>query len=227
MKSFTLEIVEGRPLMCDGDEVVMIYTGWPTTLQARREMSFLGRRINCFSTMAGVTLPKMSELLGKEITALLGMDILSSCDLFLDYHSLEAIFSREPMDFEGQSVGMRHFMGMPIIDVIVGGKLRSVYVDTGSNLSFLSQDIMNIELEDQLSQDFFPEVGIFKTKTLKLETKIGSEKIEITYGVLPIHLNRAMSAVGVDGIIGYDFFSNHKVLISPSRGELRFKPVDS
>ena len=28
MKSFTLEIVEGRPLMCDGDEVVMIYTGW-------------------------------------------------------------------------------------------------------------------------------------------------------------------------------------------------------
>ena len=56
MKSFTIELVEGRPILKSDQEVIFLNTGWPTTLQNNREITLLGRHFNCFTTMAGVTL---------------------------------------------------------------------------------------------------------------------------------------------------------------------------
>ena len=76
MKSFTIELVGGRPILKSDQEVIFLNTGWPTTLQNNREITLLGRHFNCFTTMAGVTLPKLQELLGIDITPLLGMDVM-------------------------------------------------------------------------------------------------------------------------------------------------------
>jgi hypothetical protein len=222
MKQFQLQILKGHPIIDDGDNRILIDTGAPSSIHASDRLNFCSESFGCSTSYIGLTVSKISDMLGTEITTLLGADILSEYKILLDYKNKAIGFSRQEIYIDGTQVDISNFMGIPIIKLTVDNQELKFFLDTGAKLSYLS-DSLTINYESVgTDEDFYPGVGKFQTECFEIPTVFGDKEFVVKYGNLPTLLQMTLMLAETDGIIGFDFFNNFKVVLDLKKNRLTY-----
>ncbi|WP_155800990.1 hypothetical protein [Pontibacter sp. BAB1700] len=155
-----------------------------------------------------------------EITTLLGADILSKYKLLLDYRNTQVSFSKQLIDLGGGVAPISSFMGIPIINLTVAERTVKCFLDTGAKLSYLSKELTQNYESVGAEADFYPGVGKFTTDCYSVSTTYGGNTFDARFGNLPDLPQMTFMLAGTNGIIGYDFFDNFKVMLDLQKGEI-------
>ena len=222
MKAFELNLFEGHPIIEDGDNIILIDTGAPSTIHSSDELNFCSGRHRCSHSYMGVTVSKLSEMLGTEITTLLGADILRQYRVMFDYNKKRVEFSEQDIPFEGSEVKISNFMGIPVIELSIKNQYLKFFLDTGAKLSYLSDSITSGYESICTEEDFYPGAGKFETSCFEIPTRFERNEFKVKYGNLPSILQMTFMLGGTNGIIGYDFFNNFKVLLDLNNESLKY-----
>ncbi len=222
MKQFQIQLYNGHPIINDGEIRILIDTGAPSTIHSSDSLNFCSDSFRCSTNYMGLTVSKISDMLGTEITTLLGADILLDYKILLDYPNQVIEFSKQEIDIEGTQVGISTFMGIPIIKMTVDNQELKFFLDTGAKLSYLS-DSLTINFESiGTDEDFYPGVGKFQTECFEIPTVFENTEFVVKYGNLPTLLQMTLMLGGTDGIIGFDFFNNFKVVLDLKNNRLKY-----
>lgn len=138
MKQFQIQLYKGHPIINDGENRILIDTGAPSTIHSSDSLNFCSDSFGCSTNYMGLTVSKISDMLGTDITTLLGADILSDYRILLDYQNQVIEFSKQEIDIDGTQVDISNFMGIPIIKMTVDNQELKFFLDTGAKLSYLS-----------------------------------------------------------------------------------------
>lgn len=222
MSKFKIDIFKGHPIINDGENIILIDTGSPSTIHTSSNINFCSETYNCSTNFMGLTVSKISEMLGRQITTLLGADILSRYKTLFDYTNKVVEFHKQEIKFEGQEVGISSFMGIPIIEMLIGGQQLKFFLDTGAKLSYLSDSITSNYNSIGTDEDFYPGVGNFQTQCFEIPTTLGDKVFIVRYGNLPTILQMTLMLSGVDGIIGFDFFNNFIILLDLKNNKIKY-----
>lgn len=141
MKSFKLTLFNGHPIIQDEDNIILIDTGAPSTIHKSNNLSFLSLNYECEINYMGLTVNRISEMLGMEITTLLGSDILKNYIISFDYKNEIVQFSEEDFTDDGNEISLSSFMGIPIIELDINNQNLKFFLDTGAKLSYLSNSL--------------------------------------------------------------------------------------
>ncbi len=158
-----------------------------------------------------MTVSKISELLGTEITTLTGADVSSNFMIHFDYKNEMLEFDKEMINLDGNEINISNFMGIPIIDLKIDGTTLKFFLDSGAKLSYLSDNITGNYKSIGTEEDFYPGVSNFETPCYEIPTRFGEYDFTVKYGNLPTLLQMTLMFGGADGIIGFDFFDNFNI----------------
>lgn len=222
MKQFQTQIFKGHPIINDGENIILIDTGAPSTIHASDSLNFCSESFGCTTNYMGLTVSKISDMLGTEITTLLGADILSDYKILLDYKNQVIEFSKQEIEIDGTQADISNFMGIPIIKMTVDNRELKFFLDTGAKLSYLSDNLARNYESIGTDEDFYPGVGKFQTECFEVSTSFGNKNFIVKYGNLPTLLQTTLLLGGADGIIGYDFFNNFKVVLDLKNNKLKY-----
>ena len=222
MNQFQIQLYKGHPIINDGENRILIDTGAPSTIHSSDILNFCSDIFGCSTNYMGLTVSKISDMLGTEITTLLGADILLEYKIFLDYRNQVIEFSKQEIDIDGTQVGISNFMGIPIIKMTVDNQELKFFLDTGAKLSYLSDSLTSSFESLGTDEDFYPGVGKFQTECFEIPTVFGDTEFVVKYGNLPTLLQMTLMLGGTDGIIGFDFFNNFKVLLDLKNNRLKY-----
>jgi hypothetical protein len=222
MKQFRITLFKGHPIINDGENIILIDTGAPSTIHASSVLTFFSENYNCSTNYMGLTVSKISEMLETEITTLLGADILSDYKILFDYKNEIIEFNKEEIALNGNEIGISNFMGIPIIELSIDNQTLKFFLDTGARLSYLSHSITSHYVGLGKDEDFYPGVGKFETECFDIKTSFGDNNFIVKYGNLPALLQMTLMLGGTDGIIGFDFFNNFKVVLDLKNNRLKY-----
>lgn len=222
MKQFQIQLFKGHPIINDGENRILIDTGAPSTIHASDILNFCSESFRCSTNYLGLTVSKISDMLGAEITTLLGADILSDYKILLDYQNQLIEFSKQEIDIKGTQVDISNFMGIPIIKMTVDNQELKFFLDTGAKLSYLSDSLTSNYESVGTEEDFYPGVGKFQTECFEIPSVFGDNEFVVKYGNLPTLLQMTLMLGGTDGIIGFDFFNNFKVVLDLKNNRLKY-----
>ena len=222
MKQFQMEIFKGHPIIIEGEHRILIDTGAPSTIHQSSEIQFCGDDYDCTVNYMGLKISNISELLGMEITTLLGADILSEYKILFDYTNKAVTFSKENLNFVGKTLDITVFMGIPILQMSVNNQELKFFLDTGARLSFLSSDITRDYKCVGTEEDFYPGVGPFQTECFEVPTVFDGQLHLFKFGNLPDLLQMTLMLGGTHGIVGYDFFNQYQVLLDIRNRKLTY-----
>jgi hypothetical protein len=222
MKQFQVQLYKGHPIINDGEKRILIDTGAPSTIHTSDSLNFCSQSFGCSTNYMGLTVSKISDMLGTEITTLLGADILSDYKILLDYQNQVIEFSKKEIDIDETQVDISNFMGIPIIKMTVDNQELKFFLDTGAKLSYLSDSLTSNYESVGTDEDFYPGVGKFQTECYEIPTVFGNTQFVVKYGNLPTLLQMTLMLGGTDGIIGFDFFNNFKVVLDLKNNRLKY-----
>ena len=223
MNNFKIDFYKGHPIIKSGENVILIDTGASATIHVSDKLHFCSETFNTASSYMGLTVRKISEMLGAETTTLLGTDIISKYKLLIDYKNESAVFGKTDVGATGKATTVSSFMGIPIISLEIDGVGLKFFLDTGAGLSYLSRDYTEKYESVGTDEDFYPGAGKFRTNRYEIVTKFDDHEFIVGYGNLPPLLQLTLRLSGTDGIIGYDFFNNFKVLLDIENKTLRYE----
>jgi hypothetical protein len=227
MKEFKITLFKGHPIIKDGENILLIDTGAPYTIHTSSNLIFCSDNYNCTTNYMGLTVSKISEMLGTEITTLLGADILSDYKLLFDYKNEIMEFNKVEIALDGYEIGISNFMGLPIIELSIDNQKLKFFLDTGAKLSYLSDSITSHYKSVGTDEDFYPGVGKFETECFNIATSFRDSNFIVKYGNLPTLLQMTLMLGGTTGIIGFDFFNNFKVVLDLKNNKLKYAyPTD-
>jgi len=222
MKQFQIKLFKGHPIINDGENRILIDTGAPSTIHTSDTLNFCSQSFGCSTNYMGLTVSKISDMLGTEITTLLGADVLSDYKILLDYQNQVIEFSKQEIDIDGTQMDISNFMGIPIIKMTIDNQELKFFLDTGAKLSYLTDSLTSNYESVGTDEDFYPGVGIFQTECFKIPTVFGDKEFIVKYGNLPSLLQMTLMLGGTDGIIGFDFFNNFKVVLDLKNNRLKY-----
>jgi hypothetical protein len=222
MTYFPLLIHEGHPYIELAELTIFVDTGAPATVHHQPSLTFCGEKYPCITNFMGLTTEKLSEMLGRPITTLLGADILSRYVVFFDYPNGKIGFGSRIPDSECAVVPLRYFMGIPLIRLDIAEQQLNLFLDTGAKLSYLRRSHTASLVPTGHAEDFYPTTGQFSTPTFEIPTTFEGKPLETTYGNLPDMLELTLTLSGTDGIIGHDFFRRYRVWLDGLEGRLGY-----
>ncbi len=222
MNSFKLTIFKGHSIIKSGENIILIDTGAPSTIHTSNSLTFCSETYSSSTNYMGLTVLEISELLGTKITTLLGTDILSEYKILFDYKNEIIEFNKQEIVFEGTEIEISIFLGIPIIELSIDHHQLRFFLDTGAKLSYLSDSITNKYKSIGTTEDFYPGFGNFETECFEIPTSCGDKNFIVKYGKLPTLLQRTLELGKTDGIIGFDFFNNFKVVLDLKNKKLKY-----
>jgi hypothetical protein len=219
MKTFSLTLFDGHPIIEDSSNIILLDTGAPTTIHIADRIEFMGDMHKATTDYMGLTTDSLSELLGTRISTLLAADIIGRYKVLFDYTGRSVTFGENDFEFHGETIHVRNVMGIPIVELSTPSGTAKCFLDSGAKLSYLDETFTGNLVSEGTEEDFYPGVGKFETKTYKIPTKIGQEQFTARYGNLPMLLQMSLALTGAAGVIGFDLFNNFSVMLD-IRGNL-------
>ncbi|KXK02979.1 MAG: hypothetical protein OZ913_05030 [Ignavibacteriaceae bacterium] len=223
MTTFQINLYKGHPIIKDGENTMLIDTGAPSTIHVANNLFFCSDNFSCVTNYMGLTVQKISEMLGTEITTLIGADILSNFKILFDYKNEVVAFSKDETNSPMNETTISSFMGIPIIELTVDNQKLKFFLDTGAKLSYLDSKITSQHTSIGTDEDFYPGVGKFETECYEILTSFGNKEFNVKYGNLPSLLQMTLMLGGTNGIIGFDFFNNFKVCLDIKNGKIKYE----
>ncbi|MFA5713494.1 MAG: hypothetical protein WC960_04880 [Bacteroidales bacterium] len=223
MTTFELELFQGHAIIKEGGNIMLIDTGAPSTIHINNNLIFCGESHSCSTNYLGLTIEGLSELLGMEVTTLIGCDILSAYGVLFDYRNKAVTFYKEGMDSLSNEIELGSFMGVPTIGLGVEGQKLNFFLDTGAKLSYLDNKHTSQHPSIGREEDFHPSLGKFETECYQLTTLIGDKEFSVKYGNLPSLLQMRLTLSSIDGIIGSDLFNSFKIYLDIKNRKLGYE----
>lgn len=231
--TYPIIFFRGHALLPLGPYLMLIATGSPMTFHRESSLELAGRLFSVGDgwKQLGIGIDCLSDMLEHPITTLLGMDILSQFEMVIDYPNATISLYADDLPSDSFPFGdvcchplqLRH--QVPVVAMEVAGRLVPAFLDTGSAYSYVPEALTMGQEAVGEAEDFYPLYGCFSTLLYDLPTHLGNTAFRATYGNLPSMLAPMMPLMGANSILGYDFFRQHKVWLSPSRGGLYFQRV--
>lgn len=236
MDLFNLELFDGHAIFQYENDIILVDTGSPISLRDQPAFSFLGETFNCSRSYGPASVSSISQQIGKEITMLMGNDILKKFGVMLDYRKKQIGFDSEPMlsyyaDL-GDSDDCREipleFDGLVKVKVGVHGQSCKMYLDTGARIGYVATRITGTMAPIRNTTDHHPTMGVFETPVFSLDTSLDPDiNFSSEYGHLPAQLENAFLRGELAGILGYDFFNQYQVWLYLSQNALKACPFEN
>ena len=222
IKTFSIELISGVPIIRDNQHVILLDTGTPQTIHNSTELNFLDQNFRVNTYYGQITSQTISENMGQPITTLLGMDILKDYKIVFDYEKLEiSLLTADEKDFEGEVIPLSSHLGIPVIQVAPVDQFIPMFLDSGAHLSYVKSIHTQYHKNFGETEDFHPTIGKFTTTKFLSCSRIGEHYIDVYYGNLPAQLAVYVSLInGDNGILGYDFFAKFKMCLDMKNNKL-------
>ena len=222
IKTFSIELISGVPIIRDNDHVILLDTGTPQTIHNSTELNFLDQNFRVNTNYGQITSQTISDNMGTPITTLLGMDILKDYKIVFDYENLEiSLLASDEEDFEGEEIPLTSHLGIPVIQVAPVDQYIPMFLDSGAHLSYVKSIHTQYHKNCGETEDFHPTIGKFTTTKFLSSSRIGQHYIDVYYGNLPPKLSIYLSLLnGDNGILGYDFFAKFKLCLDMKNNKL-------
>jgi hypothetical protein len=217
-----MTLVGNLPFIITEDHCLLIDTGSPISISNVGYIKIEGRHRFLHHRTSMDEEYKVYGLTGGEKDGLLGMDILKSHSLMLDYGSRQALF--DPPD-PGKPVLTTAIDMQKVIPRIAGdlhGEEHMFIVDTGSGLSFLRGEHTGDRPQWGWENVCHPVYGRFGTPWYRFGLTVSGTNISLRFAQLPAYLEEPLVVAEAAGVIGHEFLSLSKVLLDFKGGKLAF-----
>lgn len=200
-----IEWINGHVLIDDEGVRVLVDTGSPRSVGLLERWAFQGAPVPLVATSQGVTAEAMSQHLGSRVDVLLGMDFLGkrTFQINLPGRAFDILGASETLP-PGRMAPLKLVSGLPTIDAVVGGTPIRMLFDTGSKLSYLTDQLISNHTTVGRVRDFHPITGPFQSDLRLVSTTMGKAKVTLRCGTLPAMLEAGFRARGIGGIVGND-----------------------
>lgn len=177
-----------------GGKRCLIDTGCPYTL-SEGEIEFGGAKFKGADPAElemveekGWNLPNIRKLLGLDIDALVGTDVLSTNRFYVDPFEKKLVVGKllrgRVENIEGK------FQGTPVLPSKVNGDPTLMLLDTGANVNFISRRYSEEWPIVGIHEDFYPTLGTFKTSLRRATFKMfGFQFGSVKFADLPEELD--------------------------------------
>ena len=214
----TISIWKKYILLINLEGCVIIDTGPPMSFHRSGVITFAGTEHICTRTLPGIDTTTLSNELDQHVVGLIGMDIMSKYgSIIFDYPNCQLLIGYDIDETTQTLLPSGNIMGASYIDLTIEGKNAQLFMDTGAPTSYISSSFTNGHEELETTHDYHPFYGEFISKTYELTIKVNGQSEKIIFGNLPSILQMPISMTGADGVIGYDFFNNHRLLYKQSK----------
>lgn len=210
---FDIQIFDKHLIIENQNNIILVDTGSPVTLHDAPLLNFCERDFPSASKNQLTSIDEISSLLGKKITTLLGIDVLSKFNCIFDYRKAKLTLSEDKIPFEGESIRFTQISGIPVLEFHVFDQKSRFFLDTGAKISYLNSDLTKHLLSKSTQSDFYPGIGPFETPCFEIITQFGQHRFNVLYGNLPKMMESMLESNQINGIIGFDFFNNFRVMI--------------
>jgi len=223
MRTFELTLFEGHPIIHDGRNIILIDTGCQNTIHTANQLDFMDCNYNVTTNYGGTTIPGFCDLIGTQITTLIGADIIKDFIIIFDYQNGSVSFSTDPVnDFGGNIVNFTTAMTVPIIEIVVNNQKARCLLDTGAKFSYINESYVLNRESDGTGSDFFIGLGRYERPYFSMESNYCENILNIKYLTPPHQVQAVLSSLRVDGILGYDFMINFKILLNLAGNSLSY-----
>ncbi|MHC1740615.1 MAG: VWA domain-containing protein [Anaerolineaceae bacterium] len=213
-RDYVLRMVNGHLFTEIEGQSIMIDSGIPISLGKTSEIYFLNTIHPLLSDYMGVSIDRFEKMVGSRIDVLMGMDILKNYSITLALAQHRLLISSGLSLSSRERIPMTSFMGVPIINIAIDGKVHEVFIDTGTKLSYIKEEIALQYPSIGKERDFYPGIGEFETKVYEIPFQLGIQKFNLKCGVLPAALEATVFVTGKSGIIGSELFEKFMVSLA-------------
>lgn len=211
MQRLELVLTSGHLLVTSSDGRWLLDTGSPASFGNQPLITLDGKAFPVASEYFGLNAASLSNLVGEQVSGLIGTDILGELDLEIDLPSGSLNVSLDSIDLAGTEVELDDFMGVSILSVQSDEGEHRMFFDTGAQISYFQHDsVQRFKTAGEL-QDFFPGMGEFRTQTHLVPFRIGPLSFEFRCGQLPDLLGLTLAMASVEGIVGNAICVGRKV----------------
>ena len=213
MKTFDIIYFKGHILFDNGDGLVLVDTGSPTSFHESGVLKLGDETLTVPTSFMGVNTSYISRHVGMEVKGLLGMDYIGMHDTLVDLPGGKVVFDSSRIGFKRVP---SFFAGCAGIVINVNGRDARMYLDTGAPTSYISRRFTEGETPCERKKDFSPfsPTDIFETDIYYLETTFADETFRMEAGTLPPEMGMMLTAFGVDGVAGLEIFKRMPVLFA-------------
>lgn len=196
--------VEGRSYLLD--------SGAPFSV-ADEPINIAGAIYPVESCYMGIEPSHLSETIGVPVDGMIGADIIR--EYTLGIYAAERIVQFHYQPTSGDIVlPVQEFCNLPIISVMVNGRVRRMFFDTGAPTSLLLPEaLVGVEPFGR-NEDFYPLLGNFLTDMYSLDVVLGGLKCNFRFGKLPEELRPTLEAGNVQGMIGTELLKHFGMTLS-------------
>lgn len=223
MNTYDYELVNGHIIVVDRDERYLLDTGAPASISSVSPLELAGLSTPAVDQYLGITLDSLSKNVGSTLDGMIGVDILNQFDVLIDPVASKITFSTDTINLDAEPVSIENFLGIPIIVASIDEKPIKLFLDTGAKISYLSTGITDSLEPSGMVEDFYPDYGTFSTSTYQLNLKVGNEIFNLCFGNLPELLEMTLLSANVQGILGTEVLTTHKMLYAPRKSQICFQ----
>jgi hypothetical protein len=217
---YPLELQRDHLLLRLPEGCWIVDTGSPQSFGDHRTVNLVRKTFEVSPDLMGLNAKTLSELSGICVQGLIGTDILNEFDILFDVQAGEVTFSDLPLNTEGKSFPIEFVMGVPTASIQIQSREVAMVFDTGAAFSYWQAPELDSFSEKEIRKDYFPGIGEFEVKTFHVPITLGDLEFQLECGRLPEMLGLTLSLIGVDGILGNEFFRELKLGYLPRRKQI-------
>ena len=163
----------------------LIDTGAPTSFGSESSITIEKTDFEIQSDYMGMDINQIEDAVGVDMVGLLGTDVLDNFDILLDVPSNTVTISSGEIKHSGTSLNLNEFMGIPIVTALIGESEFQMFLDTGAEISYLQDEILETFPKSGPVEDFYPGFGPFETETYSVEVTLDNVQFSLRCGTLP------------------------------------------
>ncbi|GEM_PF-379380 len=228
-EEFRMDIISGHLVIHVDRFLDVLDTGSPVSIGNIHKFLFMGEMFRLHEEYLGVDTHTVSQQVGKQIDAMLGMDILHNYTVTIHYTGRRVYFSKNGSFLvNGERMEMKDVMGIPFIQVPVNGATQKMLLDTGSPLNYLTSGATRGLQQVDTAKDTYPGIGEFVTPIYEMPVSIAGVTVPLRFGNLPSLLESSLMVSGTQGILGTEIyryfdvafaFPEHRIFIAPANSQ--------
>ena len=201
----------------DGDW--MIDTGCPYTYSPAGRIAIDGVEREIRRDF-GVPVSRIAEETGQPVCGMLGSDVLGTHDVIFDAPHAQITFSRDTLRMDGALAPLRRSGHGESCSVRLGGIELTLFVDTGSELTFINHAALEQYPDQGAFEDFSPFFGAFTVQTHRAPVEIAGRTETLRCGRLPPAMAGPLLQDGADGVLGSEILLGRRAGYFARRGAL-------
>lgn len=199
--------------------LVVIDTGSPVSFHKNGHIVLCGQEYTVNSSYMGTDSAYISQKVGVDISGLIGMDIISQYDIWIDTMKGDGTIDFYDNDFTSMwSVETFSIFGCPGIIMIINGQRSRMLFDTAAPISYVKESFINGLPICGHAMDFTPLTqNEYEVDLYSLNANFASKQFDIKIAKSPIFIAQLLEQLNVDGIIGYDLIDNFRIILNKGK----------